>query len=172
MITLKPMKSASRLIFLILMFACFLAKSQTHVRFNFANGQFNISQYTNVSVVLQPEQLNVNGTVTILQPRIYGVTDTNASVTFSNLFGSYTGGFYRWSVPAFTSADGFNPPVTSSGDIQVVSTNLGLISSTLIGVVFVPVYNGSGAAWTAQASDLRYPNSTNILTPTQLSTLA
>ena len=163
MIIINQMKFSSLLIFLPLMFACFLAKSQTHVQFSFANGQFNISQYTNVQIILQPEQFNVSGTVTLLQPRIYRTTDTNASVTFSNLFGSYTGGYYRWTLPAFTSADGFNPPVASQGDIQVVSTNLGLISSTLIGVVFVPTYNGSGAAWTAQASDWRYTASTNQL---------
>jgi hypothetical protein len=159
----KQVKLVFSIVFFAL-FACFMASAQTSVKFTFANGQFNALQYTNVQVILQPEQLNVNGTVTILTPKIYQYTDTNASTTFSNLFGSTTGGFYHWTVPAFTSADGNNPPVTSQGDIQVTSTNLGLISSTTIGVVFVPVYNGSGAAWTAQASDLRYAQSTNVLT--------
>jgi hypothetical protein len=140
-----------------------IAPAQTSVRFTFANGQYNISQYTNVQVILQPEQLNSSGTVTIGTAKIYRTTDTNASVTFSNLAGSYTGGYYHWTVPAFTSPNGYNPPVTIQGDIQVVSTNLGLIDSTTIGVIFPPVYSGFGAAWTAQAADQRYSVSSNNL---------
>jgi len=149
---------------LMVFFACFLAEAQTSVQFTFANGQYSLSQYTNVLVQIQSEHLNASGSVTILQPPIYRYTDTNASVTFSNLAGNYSGGYYHWTVPAFTSANGFNPPVKSEGDIQIVSTNLGLIPSTSVGVTFVPVYNGFGAAWTAQASDLRYSQSSNNLT--------
>ena len=160
----KQVKFTYKILFLLSLFACFLANAQTSVQFQFANGQYNIAQYTNVTVILQPEQLNVSGGVTLGTAQIYQTTDTNASTTFSNLSGSYTGGYYHWTVPAFTSPNGFNPPTTIQGDIQVTSTNLGLISSTTIGVVFVPVYNGSGAAWTAQASDLRYSQTTNVLT--------
>ena len=157
------MKILRLFIFLICFFACFLADAQTSVQFIFNNAQYSVSQYTNVQVILQPEQLNASGSVTILQPKIYQYTDTNASTTFSNLAGNYSGGYYHWTVPAFTSADGFNPPVTSQGDIQITSTNLGLVSSTSVGVTFTPVYNGFGAAWTAQASDLRYSQSSNNL---------
>lgn len=156
--------------FLVVIFACLVAGAQSSVQFNFANGQYVTSQYTNVQVVLQPEQLNVSGGVTLGTPQIYQTTDANASTTFSNLYGSYTGGYYRWVVPAFTSPNGFNPPNTISGDIQVTATNLGTVQSTTIGVVFVPVYSGSGAAWTAQASDLRYSPSAIVTTNFVLNT--
>jgi hypothetical protein len=156
------MKLIYYVVFLVLAMVL-TAPAQTSVRFTFANGQYNISQYTNVQVILQPEQLNSSGTVTIGTAKIYRTTDTNASVTFSNLAGSYTGGYYHWTVPAFTSPNGYNPPVTIQGDIQVVSTNLGLIDSTTIGVIFPPVYSGFGAAWTAQAADQRYSVSSNNL---------
>jgi hypothetical protein len=54
------------------------------------------------------------------------------------------------------SGTGPIPAHVNQGDIQVTSTNLGLINSTALGIVFVPVYSGSGAANTVQASDLRY----------------
>ena len=154
----NQVKPVCRIIFLA-MFACFMASAQTSVKFTFSNGQFNIAQYTNCQVWLQPESVNASGTTTLLQPRIYQITDTNASTTLSNLGASTTGGsYYRWTVPAFTSADGNNPPVTSQGDILILTTNLGTIASTTIGVTFVPTVSGSGGAWTAQTSDLRYGN--------------
>jgi hypothetical protein len=159
----RPFFFKVKLITLFIFLICFVAQA-TDVRFTFNNGQYNVAQYTNVQVKLQPEQLNASGSVTILQPPIYRYTDTNGSVTFSNLAGNASGGYYRWTVPAFTSPNGYNPPVTSQGDIQVNSTNLGTVDSTTIGVAFTPVYNGFGAAWTAQASDLRYSQSTNVLT--------
>lgn len=143
------------------MLASLFAFAETDVQFNFANPQFNTAQYTNVTVLLQSEQLNVSGGVTLGTPQIYQTTDNNGSTVFSNLVGSYTGGYYHWTVIPFSSPNGFNPPVKTQGDIQVTATTLGLITNTSIGVVFVPVYNGSGAAWTAQASDLRYAASTN-----------
>lgn len=149
--------------FLIVLFACFMA-SATNVRFTFANSQYSVSQYTNVEVILQPEQLNASGSVTVGTPQIYQFTDTNGSTTFSNLAGNYSGGYYHWTVPAFTSPGGYNPPATIQGDIQVVSTNLGTVDSTAIGIVFSPVYNGFGSSWTAQAADLRYSPSSSSLT--------
>ncbi len=147
-----------RISLLLLLLSCLIGYGETDVQFSFANGQYNISQYTNVTVMLQPEQMNVSGFTTLLPGAIYQTTDTNASTTFSNLYGSYSGGYYHWRVISFSNPSGTGPiPAQGNqGDIQVTATNLGLINSTALGIVFVPVYSGSGAANTVQASDLRY----------------
>ena len=160
MLKIIPVKMM-RIVTSLLLLSAIVAGAETDVQFTFNNAQFNLSQYTNIQVVLQPESINVSGTITLLQPRIYQYTDTNATTIFTNVASSATGSYYRWIVPAFTSADGNNPPVTSQGDILIASGNLGLISSTTVGATFVPVYGGNSAAWTAQASDLRYGALTN-----------
>jgi hypothetical protein len=104
--------------------------------------------------------------MTILGSPIYQYTDVNGSTTFSNLDGGYTRGFYQWKVVPFSQQPGLlNPPdvPVNSGWIQVTSTSLGLISSTLIGVTGVPTWGGTGAAYNTQTSDQRYSPSSSSL---------
>ncbi|MDE2100806.1 MAG: hypothetical protein KGL39_26405 [Patescibacteria group bacterium] len=136
----------------------FVAKSETDVQFAFASGQYDISQYTNVTVSLQMEKQNASGTITLLPGIKYLTTDTNASVTFSNLATSTTPIYYHWAILPFSNPSGTYPipSIYNSGDIVITSTNAGLISATSVAAAWAPVYSGSGAAYTAQASDLRY----------------
>jgi hypothetical protein len=149
------MKNLFSILILIMAIRCL---AETDVQFKFSDGQYDVSQYTNVQVSLQSEGLNSSGTITLLPGIKYLTTDTNASVTFSNLASSSTPIYYHWAVLPFSNPSGSYPipSVYNQGDIEILSTNLGLVSSTTVAVTFSPVYSGSGAAWTAQASDLRY----------------
>jgi len=134
-----------------------LAMGHKHVQVNFADAQHSIAQTTNVQTMLQPENYAQDGTVTLTGVPMYGTTDTNGSVTYSNLYGSSIAGFYH--ITAYLYPQNF------SGDIWVQSTNLGLINANMIyntfGAATIPQ---AGAAWTAQTSDLRYAQTTNVLT--------
>ena len=104
-----------RISLLLLLLSCLIGFGGTDVQFSFANGQYSIAQYTNVTVMLQPEQMNVSGSTTLLPGAIYQTTDTNASTTFSNLYGSYSGGYYHWRVISFSNPSGTGP-IPSAGN--------------------------------------------------------
>jgi hypothetical protein len=133
------------------------AEAQTHVQFNFKDPAYGVSQTTNRLVILQAESGNAQGSSVVFLPfRLTGYTDTNGSITFSNLYGSAIAGWYHVQLPA--------PPQRADLDIWVQSTNLGLIQgSTIIGTFGSSTYPSGAWAWSAQTSDLRYSQSTNSL---------
>lgn len=143
----------------LLTFLIFLACNvgfSSDVQFRLTDPQFGISQTTNITLYLQAENVGIAGTVTLLPFQLSQVTDTNGQTTFTNLFGSSISGFYHWTIPA--------PPRRVDGDIWLSSTNLGLVQATAINVVFgAPTYPAGYWSWSSQASDLRYSQSTNVL---------
>lgn len=130
----------------------------TDVQFNFKDPAYGVSQTTNRLVILQAESGNAQGGSVVLLPfKLTGYTDTNGSITFSNLYGSAIAGWYHVQLPA--------PPQRADLDIWVQSTNLGLIQgSTIIGTFGASTYPAGAWAWSAQTSDLRYSQTTNTLT--------
>jgi hypothetical protein len=131
--------------------------AQTSVQFSFTDPAFGISQTTNRYVILQAETgPSLYGNSVLLPFRLTGYTDTNGQITFSNLSGSQTSGYYHWTVPA--------PPQMAQGDIWVSSTNLGLVSATLLQVAAGSPYPPGAWSWTAYTSDQRYTLSTNNYT--------
>ena len=140
--------------------------SETDVTFNLSDPQYGISMTTNIEVVLQAEGININGTVQMLPITLYGWTSTNGSYTFTNLSAPVSlPSYWHFTIPANSNPQGNGPPQTYQGDIIVTSTNLGTISASTILAGNGPTYPyGSGWAWSAQASDLRYNQTTNVLT--------
>lgn len=137
---------------------CLTGWAQTHVQFNFTDPAFGISQTTNRYVVLQAETgTQLTQANQLLPFRLTGYTDTNGSITFSNLFGSSISGYYHWTVPA--------PPQMAQGDIWVPSTNLGLVSASLLqGNFGNSTFPAAAFSWSAATADLRYGPSTNAVT--------
>lgn len=155
------MKFMFRIVILVCLLGllAFRGLSASNVQFLLTDPSFGISQTTNIEIILQAETAGgVNSSIQLLPYTLYGWTDTNGQYTFTNIFGSPISGFYHWTVPANSNPQGNGPPFTYTGDIWVQSTNLGTISSTLIGIH----PNGSaypqtqGWSWNAFTSDLRY----------------
>lgn len=140
--------------FLILF--CFTAMAETDLRFTLTDAQFGLSQTTNCTVLLQAQNVQQRGSITLLPFRLSQVTDINGITTFSNLFGGSVNGFYHWTITV--------PGTTKrvDGDVWISSTNLGVVSEGIVDVVNGAPSNPSGTwAWSAPASDLRYALSTN-----------
>lgn len=139
-----------------LLLVCFAAHG-TNVQFLLTDSQYGISRTTNALVTVQAENIGQNG-ITLLPLKLQQSTDATGQTTFTNLFGSSIAGFYHWTVAIANSSQ------RVQGDMWVSSTNLGTVTESFIDIVNgAPTYPNGTWAWSAQASDLRYSQSTNII---------